>query len=517
MTLAHDEAEVPARPWALFLGILVAVAAYFAGAWLTYPADVDPFRARRGLAVTMLVATYWLTGAMPLGAASLLPLVLFPALAIQPMSLVANSYADPILWMFFGGFVLARAIERFDLHRRLALHVIAGIGVRPRRLVLGFIVAATVLSAWINNTATALMLMPIGVALVDRIAKDGVLAPQHARRFSVGVMLGIAYGCSIGGLASPIGTPTNLVFFADSNYGAMVKAGAPELSFATWMAVFAPMSAVLALALWLMLTRWLHPLPRLASEGAADAIRSELRALGKMSRAERRVLLLFLATVTLWITRGNMGGVPGWESLVGLPRNHVTDGTVAVGMALLAFVIPSGQPARPTLMDWRTAASIPWDMYFLLAGGFAIAQSLDGTGLSRALSESLAPVMQGLDPLFALAVLIVFTTILSEIASNTAIASLLMPVLRATAGAAGLDPRALMLPAVLGSSFGFAMPIATPPNAVVFATGRVSLREMVRAGLALDVVCCAVLVGWCYLVVFPWLGISFDQVPAWAK
>ncbi len=517
MTLQHDEAEVPSRPWALVVGLLIAIASYYAGAWLTYPDDVDPLRARRGLAVTMLVASYWLTGAMPLGASSLLPLVLFPALAITPMSTVANSYADPILWMFFGGFVLARAIERFDLHRRLALHVITAVGLRPRRLVLGFIAAATALSAWISNTATALMLMPIGVALVDRLSREGVLDPQHARRFSVGVMLGIAYGCSIGGLASPIGTPTNLVFFAESNYGAMVKAGAPDLSFATWVLIFAPLAAVLAVALWLMLTRWLYPLPSVASAGAADAIRAELRALGRMSRAESRVLLLFLATVVLWITRGNMGGLPGWESLVGLPRNHVTDGTVAVGMALLAFVIPSGQPARPTLMDWRTAASIPWDMYFLLAGGFAIAQSLDGTGLSRAMSESLAPVMRGLDPLWALAVLAVFATVLSEIASNTAIASLLMPVLRATAGAAGLDPRALMLPAVLGSSFGFAMPIATPPNAVVFATGKVSLRDMVRAGIVLDVLCCVCLVAWCYLVVFPVLGIVFGQVPAWAK
>jgi sodium-dependent dicarboxylate transporter 2/3/5 len=505
------------RPWRLLAGVGVAVLFYALSAGLTFKDPEGAGAARRALAITALIATYWLNGALPLGASSLLPLALFPLLAVQPMSAVARGYADPILWMFFGGFVLARAIERFGLHRRLALHVIVGVGLRPRRLVLGFMAAANLISMWISNTATALMLMPIGVALVDRLQGEKVLAPAHARAFSVAVLLGIAYGATLGGVGTPIGSPTNLVFFGADNYGALVQAGAPEVSFAQWALAFAPLSLGLCWLVWVLLTRVLLPLPATASAQAAAALRAELLQLGPMRVPERRVLALFSITVLLWITRGDLGAIPGWVTLLGLPKDYVQDGVIAVFMAVLAFAIPSGERDRRALMDWDTAKQIPWDMYFLLAGGFAIAQTLDATGASRAFAQSLAPLVASMPPVLALTLVVVAVTLLSEVATNVAIASLMMPVLLATARGADLDPRALMLPATVAASFGFALPIATPPNAVVFATGRVPLRAMVRAGIVLDVVCGLLLVLTCFVWAFPVLGIEFARVPAWFR
>jgi sodium-dependent dicarboxylate transporter 2/3/5 len=499
----------------LLIAIALGVLAYPAGTLLEFPAGVDPAPALRALSVTVLVAACWLSAALPLGAASLLPLALFPLLAVQPMAAVARSYSDPILWMYFGGFVLARAIERVGLHRRIALHVIAGVGLRPRRLVLGFLLAALLLSMWISNTATALMLMPIGVALVDKMQAGQLVAPRHAHGFGVAVMLAIAYGCSIGGIGTPIGTPTNLVFFAADNYGALQKLGAPELGFGIWLLAFGPLALVLGLATWLLLTRWACRLPARGDDSAADAVRVELAALGRMRPPERRVLALFAVTVLAWVWRGDLGAIPGWVSLVGLPKDYVLDGVIAVLAAVAAFVIPSGDRDGRALMDWKTASAIPWDMYFLLAGGFAIAQTLDATGLSRAFALSLAPLVQSLPPVAALALVVVAVTLLSEVATNVAIASLMMPVLMATARSAELDPRALLLPATIAASFGFALPIATPPNAIVFATGKVTLRDMVRAGLIIDLLCGALLVATCFLWAFPVLGIEFGTVPAW--
>lgn len=505
------------RPLRLLAGLLLALVAYLASDGLTFADPATSGAARRGLAVTVLIATFWLNGALPLGAASLLPLALFPLLAVQPMASVARGYADPILWMFFGGFVLARAIERCGLHRRLALHVIVGLGLRPRRLVLGFMASATLISMWISNTATALMLMPIGVAMVDRIQADGVMQREHARRFGVAVLLSIAYGATIGGFGTPIGSPTNLVFFGADNYGALQKHGAPEVTFAQWAMAFVPLSLGLAWLVWFLLTRVLFPLPATASDHAAAAVQKELAGLGRMTRPERRVLALFSVTVLLWVTRGDLGVIPGWVSLVGLPKDYVQDGAIAVLMAVLAFAIPAGDGDRRALMDWDTAKHIPWDMYFLLAGGFAIAQTLDATGASRAFAHSLAPAVASMPPILALGLVVVAVTLLSEVATNVAIASLMMPVLLATAHTAQLDPRGLMLPATVAASFGFALPIATPPNAVVFATGRVALRDMLRAGLVLDLVCSLLLVLTCFAWVYPIFGITFAQVPAWFR
>jgi len=516
---ALSEPEGPAervRPARLLAGVAVAVAAYAAAGWLDF--DVaDPGRARRAIAITALVATYWLSGALPLGAASLLPLALFPLLAVQPMAGVARGYSDPILWLFFGGFVLARAIERFALHRRIALRVIGAVGLAPRRLVLGFLAAAAVISMWISNTATTLMLMPIGVAVVDRVHADGVLDARHARRFAVALLLGIAYGSTIGGIGTPIGSPTNLVFFGAEVYGGLVADGAPEVSFVQWLLAFAPLSLVVAVFVWLLLTRVLFPLPARTDDEAAAMLRAELAALGPMRPAERRVLALFGATALLWITRGGIGPLPGWVELVGLPRDSVPDGAIAVFMAVLAFVIPSGAGDGSALMDWRTASRIPWDMFFLLAGGFAIAQTLDASGASVAFARSLAPAVRSLDPVLALGLVVLSVTLLSEVATNVAIASLMMPVLLATARAAEVDPRVLLLPATVAASFGFAMPIATPPNTVIFATGRLTLRDMVSAGLVLDFACAAILVAFCFAWAFPVLGIGFGEVPAWFR
>ncbi len=504
----------------LACGIVAAVLAYFLGGFLTFPDPELAHAGRMTLAVTVLTGTCWLSRCLPLAPASLLPLALFPLLGVRSITAVAPAYADPILWLFFGGFVLAMAIERWGLHRRLALHVIAFTGLRPRRLVLGFLLAGLFLSMWISNTATSLMLLPIGMALVDSVKQTGVLDAKMAKRFGIALMLAIAYGCSIGGMATPIGTAPNLLFLR--NYQSSVDLDvAPSISFLQWIYHFGPIAILFGLIIWVMLVFVLHRLPK-GDRRAGDVIQGELRGLPKFSAAEKRLSCLFALAVMLWLTRrevdlGQLGVFPGWEAWFGYTRGFVADGSVAVLVAIAAFLIPSAGRGSPALMDWETARNLPFPILFLLGGGIAIAAAFSHTGLSQALAQVLAPVMSAVHPMFAVGIIVLLMTFLTEVTSNTATTALMLTVLPGTAVTAGLDPRLLMIPATMAASCAFMLPIATPPNAVVFSSGRVTMGQMARTGLALNLlsVILLTLATWLWLV--PGLEIIPDQVPAWWK
>jgi sodium-dependent dicarboxylate transporter 2/3/5 len=514
----HDEGRGPSKLALVGLGTAVAVGAYFASAGLEMGSAEAEWRARAAFAVTALVAFCWLTNAMPLGAASLLPLALFPALRVQPMAEVARAYAEPILWMFFGGFVLAKAIERWNLHRRIALAVIARAGMRPRRLVGGFLFAALLISMWISNTASALMLLPIGTALIARLRQQPDFERSMGARLPACIMLAIAYGSSIGGIATPIGTPTNLVFFG--NYArTLVPAGAPPLSFLHWVIAFVPLALLVGACTWLLLVYVAHPVPAGTTAGA-EALRDERRSLGRMTTAEKRVLMLFCFVVLAWITRADfvLGAgvtIPGWASLLGLPAEYVTDGTVAVAGAVLAFLIPSAGWRSPPLMDWESAQRIPFDLLYLLGAGQAIAGAFQATGLCDVLGRLIAPLFGTLPAWLAITALIYYMIALSELTSNTAQASLMLPLLVAAAGHAGIDPRALMIPATIAASFGFMLPIATPPNAAAFASGQLRASQMARAGAFVNVAAGLLLACAVWLWVFPLLGIDPSRPPPW--
>lgn len=506
----------------LALALGVAVLSWALGWLLPFDAGADPAAARLVLAVTGLTTTCWLCGAMPIGAASLLPIVLLPLLSIQSTAEVARAYANPILWLFGGGFVLARAIEKWGLHRRLALHVMGAVGPNPRRLVLGFFVVATLLSMWISNTAVSLMLLPIGWALVDRTATAGALAGRAQRNFAAGVMLAIAYGASIGGMGSPIGTAPNALFLG--NYQDLVDAGAPPLTFLQWLLAFAPFALLLSLAFgWLMTARVL-PLPRGRLAGA-EGLLAEARQLGAMSPPERRVAVLFGVAVVLWVTRGDVRlgedfVIHGWARWIAPAATaassaFVHDAVVAVGVAVAAFLVPAGTGGRQRLMDWDTARTVPFEILFLLGAGIALADAFEPTGLSRAVGNLVAPMVGNTHPLLVIAVLSFVMLLLSEVASNTAVAAVFLPILREGAVAAQVDPRLLMVPAALAASCGFMLPIATPPNTIVFASGKVSVGQMVRAGFWLDLLAVGMLVIVLWIWVLPLLGIDPDVTPLW--
>jgi sodium-dependent dicarboxylate transporter 2/3/5 len=519
VTLAAAARESPdrVRPLLLLVSLLLGGLAWFAAGRLQFAPDQDSHAGRITIAVTVLTAGCWLLQALPLAAASLLPLVLFPLLGAHGVRATAPAYADPILWLFFGGFVIALATERSGLHRRIALGVIRLCGLAPRRLVLGHLLAAVLVSMWINNTATCLMLVPIGWAAVERFAATGQLDAAATRRLGAGTMLAIGYGASIGGIGTPIGTAPNLTFF--KFWHDLEQQGAPPILFVDWLLAFAPVALGFALVAWLLLAFVLFRLPP-GRGGAGDAVAAELRAMPPMRAPERRMLVLFVLLLLAWVTRGDVRisattVLPGWGSALGM--HGIDDGTVALAAAIALFVIPSGERDGRALMDWQTARQMPWDILLLLGGGVAIADAFDDNGVSHALGVAMGPVVGGADPLLALALVILFMTFLTEVTSNTAITALALPLLLATARAAEVDPRLLLLPATIAASYGFMLPIGTPPNAVVYATGKVTIGEMARAGLVLNLVSAAFLTLAFWFWVLPWFGVDPDVRPPWFR
>jgi sodium-dependent dicarboxylate transporter 2/3/5 len=461
-------------------------------------------------AVAALMATWWITEAIPIPATALLPLVLFPFLGIMPSGATATEYANNSIMLFIGGFILALATERCGLHRRLALAIIAMIGESPRRLVLGFMVATAVLSVWISNTATAMMLLPIGLsvtALAHQRATD--ISRAGVTAFSAAVMLGIAYGASIGGVATLIGTPPNLVL---QRIHRLEFPEAPEIVFAKWIQIGLPVSILFLLIAWVVLTCIVFNMRGMTGFGGADVIRQERASLGPMSRAEFRVAVVMTATALLWVFRADIDTglftVPGWSRLLpGTVSGMLHDATIAMLSAVLLFLVPNGDGTGRRLMDWKTAERIPYGIIFLFGGGFALAAGFKESGLSAWLGDVFAasPLAQG-SPLLLVGGVASGMTFLTELTSNTATTNLILPVLAELARSKeGLDPLVIMIPATISASFAFMLPVATPPNMIVFGSGQVKMMDMVKAGLLLNLIGIVLVVG----LVFGLVGIVF--------
>ncbi len=483
-----------------------------------------PRLARATLATAVLMASWWITVAIPIPATSLLPLVLFPVFGVLTSKQTAVNYASEIIFLFLGGFILALGIQRWGLHRRIALHIVQIFGTDPSRMVLGFMVATAFLSMWISNTATSLMMLPIALAVVASLREvDG----DRVKGFAPALLLGIAYSASIGGLATPIGTPPNISFLRISE---ILFPEAPTISFGSWFFAILPIVIVLLPIAWILLVRLFpYRAPSGSSSSGPGVIAEEIRALGTMSGAERRMLWIFVITALLWITRGDLDlgtfRIPGWASLVEawLPgrfaAGHLHDATVAMGMALLTFLIPGErQPdgRRPALMDWDTAVQLPWGILLLFGGGFALALAFKESGLAEYFAASFARQVGGLPPFLLVIATCLLLTFLTEVTSNTATTEVLLPILAGTATAMGVHPLLLMLPATLSASCAFMLPIATPPNAIVFASGEVEIRDMVRAGLLLNLIGVVVIATLFFLVSSRLLGLDLSTIPLWA-
>ncbi|WP_237216407.1 SLC13 family permease [Falsiroseomonas oryziterrae] len=437
-------------------------------------------------AIAVLMAVWWVTEAIPIPVTGLLPLALFPTLGVATMAETSAPYADPLIFLFLGGFLIALGLERWNLHRRIALRVVSVVGTRPAALVGGFMLATAFLSMWVSNTATAVMMLPIGLSVIALLDRDGT----GAGGFATALLLGIAYAASIGGLATLIGTPPNalLAAFMGRTYGV-------EIGFAQWMAIGLPLTAALLLCAWLILTRIAFALPRAAVAGSTKLIRGELAALGRLTGPEIRVGLVFLAAATLWVARPALAGV--------LPAG-VNDTVIAIAAGVLLFIVPAGAgtPAGTALLDWTAAKRLPWGVLLLFGGGLSLAAVISKSGLAAWIGAGFAGL--GAWPVILVVLLVTAGIIfLTELTSNTATAAAFLPLMASVAPALAIDPFLLTIPVALAASCAFMLPVATPPNAIVFGSGHLTVAQMARAGFLLNLAAIAAIVGLVWLLVGP--------------
>jgi sodium-dependent dicarboxylate transporter 2/3/5 len=481
---------------------------------LAFPIDPTSGTSSRMAAVALLMATWWVTDAIPLFATALLPLFLFPILGLMGGREVAPIYFNSTIVLFIGGFMIALTMEKWDLHRRIALNIISAVGGGPSRIVLGFMLAAAFLSMWISNTATAVMMMPIGLAIVLQIERKFGLERSHA--FSVALMLGIAYGASVGGLTTLVGTPPNLSFV---RIFAILFPDAPTINFGQWIIMAFPVGAIMLVTAWLLLTQVFYRVPSDVTVERGIIVR-EKAELGPISFEERGVLLVFVLTALLWVFRVDLNVglfiIPGWSRAIPFP-DLVDDGTIAICMASALFFIPTRNRANgdTRLMGADIMARLPWDIVVLFGGGFALASGFQATGLAEFIGARFAVL--AVLPTFAMIILVCLAlTFLTELTSNLATTEMILPILASVAVATDTHPLILMIPATLSASCAFMMPVATPPNAIVFGSGRLTVGEMARVGVVLNLVGALVI----SIVVYTIGTVAFDidpsVVPEWA-
>ncbi|NVK41192.1 MAG: DASS family sodium-coupled anion symporter [Oceanospirillaceae bacterium] len=418
---------------------------------------------------------WWLGEAIPIPATALLPIPMMPIYGIDEMKPVAAHYANPLIFLFLGGFLLAAAMQRWGLHRRIALKIVAVVGTSPGSVIGGFMLATAFLSMWISNTATTIMMYAVGLSVIDFVARK-TDDDEMVHHFGVALMLGIAYSASIGGVGTLIGTPPNalLASFLSSNYNI-------RIDFFTWMKFGIPIVLVMLPAAWLLLTRVIFPSHRIRIGDASGVIRQELEALGPMSRAEKVVAGVFLAAAAGWILRAQI------VELTGLPLN---DTSIALLAVLVLFAWPLSRSRGEFVLDWSAARELPWGVLLLFGGGLALAAGFKESGLADWIGNAVASFDIGT----WLLVLVVAAAIiyLTEITSNTASTATFLPILGAVAVGLGLDPRLLAVPVAVGASMAFMMPVATPPNAIVFSYDKMTLKDMVKAGFWLNITAVAI-------------------------
>jgi sodium-dependent dicarboxylate transporter 2/3/5 len=453
------------------------------------------------------LAAWWLTEAIPIEAAGLLPLALFPLLGVATMRQAAAPFANEVIFLFMGGMLLGAGLERWNLHKRIALMIMLAAGTRPDRLIAGIMIAAAFISMWVSNTATAVMMLPIAAGVV-RLMIDRSAAPDLERRhFGSAAMLAVAYGASIGGVATLIGTPPNGVMaaFVKERYD-------DSIGFARWMGVGLPTMLVLLPVAWVLLTRSVFRLPRSPLPDAAGLLRAELAALGPMSRGERSVLLVFAAAAIAWIFREPISLALGLYT----PRDGrgpdlwLTDAGIAVIAALTLFILPAGK--RVPVLDWRAASRIPWGVLLLFGGGLSLAEAVTTHGVDEAIGRAFHG-LAGLHPIVIVLSVTAVVIFVTEIGSNTAVTTTFLPVVAALSSRLDLPPYPLLLAVALSASCAFMMPGGTPPNALVFSAGHLRVHEMVKAGFWLNLAAIAVITAVAWLLAGPCLG-SPPSTPA---
>lgn len=466
------------------------------------------------LAVAIIMAIWWVTEVVPLAITSLLPIVLFPALGIMDGKDVSATYFNHVIFLFIGGFLVALAIQKWNLHKRIALFILRVIGASPARILLGFMIATAFLSMWISNTATAMLMVPILISIITRL--ENINSKEAVSHFAIGLLLCIAYSASVGGVATLVGTPPNLSF---ARIFYIYFPDAPEISFATWFFYAFPITLILFIVVFLFLYFVFVRRKKGWKSISRKEIATEYTNLGEKSFEEKVLLIVFVSLALLWFFRADivMGSflIPGWSNLFGQPELF-NDGTVAIFMAVLLFIIPSREKPGTFLMDWKAAEDIPWEIILLFGGGFALASGFLESGLSTWFGQQLI-WLKGVHPFFLIMAICFLVTFLTELTSNTATVETFLPILAGLAVSIEVNPLLFMLPATVAGSLAFMLPVATPPNAIVFSTRRLTVIQMAKTGFFLNLIGIVVVT-----IVTYFLGtFIFDIVegvyPEWAR
>ncbi len=407
---------------------------------------------------------------------------------------------------------MALAMQKWELHRRIALRIILLIGASPRKIILGFMSATFFLSMWISNTATTMMMLPMALAIIFKLKE--LYKGKNINKFSVGLLIGIAYAASIGGTATLIGTPPNLSF---ARIFQIYFPQAPEISFTDWFIFALPMAILFLFIAWFILARFSIPV-EISQSSSKKMFREEYSRLGRISYEESIVLILFTLMAFLWIFRQdiNLGSfiIPGWSSLFPVPK-YIDDGTIAISIALLLFIIPSKSSKNKCLMNWKTAVKLNWGIVLLFGGGFALASGFKESGLSQWLGDSMSGV-ESFHPVLIVATVCSTLTFLTELTSNTATTEIFLPILGSLATAIKVNPLLLMIPATLSASCAFMLPVATPPNAIVFGSGEIKMKDMIKFGIILNIIGIILITTYMFLVGVIFFNIDLSIIPDWA-
>ncbi|MDV7138278.1 DASS family sodium-coupled anion symporter [Maribacter sp. TH_r10] len=445
---------------------------------LNFPGNLISEKGDMVIAVAIWMVIWWITEAVSISVTALLPLILFPVLDIMPIGDVGANYGSPIVFLFFGGFVMALALEKVNLHRRIALNIIRLTGTTPNKVVLGFMIATATLSMWISNTASTVVMLPIAMSVIGLLIDDADGFTKNDKNFALSVMLGIAFSANAGGIATVIGTPPNSVMI-----GLLENEYNIEISFLKWMLIGVPFSAVMITIIYFVLVKWMFPNKELKFSASKDVIQSELKKLGPMSGKEKMVLVIFGITVSLWIFRTLINTI--------FPELGLTDTIISMLAAVSLFAVPYNINKGDFIIDWVDTRKLAWGILVLFGGGLALAKGMSVSGIVDLVAQAIAS--SEISILFTAILLIFLMLFMTELMSNVALVAVLAPVVAGIAIGLDIPILYLLIPVTMASSCAFMLPMATPPNAIVFASGYIKVHEMARIGVILNLVAVALL------------------------
>lgn len=471
------------RKIGLFLGPLLFFITQF------LPITLVSDKADSVIAVALWMVVWWISESVNIAVTALLPLVLFPLTDVMPIASVGNNYGSPIIFLFFGGFVLALALEKVNLHKRIALSIIKVTGNTPEKVVLGFMIATAFMSMWISNTASTVVMLPIGISVIKLLIDDEDGFTKGDRNFALCIMLGIAFGANAGGIATVIGTPPNSVLI-----GLLENQYDIQISFLKWMTFGLPFTIAMVGLCYIVLIKWMFPCKHIKFSSSSNLITEELKKLGVVSKEEKRVLIIFTITVFLWVTRTLINKL--------FPELKLTDTAISLIGAISLFAIPLSVKKGSFILKWNDTEKLAWGILLLFGGGLALAKGMDASGLVSVIAEAIQS--GNYNTTITVTLLIVLILFMTELMSNVALISVLAPVVAGIAIGLNIPILNVLIPVTMASSCAFMLPMATPPNAIVFASGYVRVSEMVRAGVVLNVFAIVLLILY-YLFVLPYM------------